>query len=202
MLGARHLDSGALYRGLTAIARDLPARTPEAILAAAGVRGLALHDIAGELVPFLDGVPAESLIRTPEVTALVSEVSALPAIRDWVNQRLRDAARPAGLVVLEGRDIGTAVFPNAAVKVYLTATPEARARRRLVQRGHPPAEGEVAREAAILAARDRKDSTRAVAPLKQAGDAVLLDTTGMDFVEQVERIVGLVRDRLRSSADI
>jgi cytidylate kinase len=201
LLGARHLDSGALYRGLTAVAGDLPSRTPDAILAAAERRGLALHEVAGELVPFLDGTPAEAVIRTPEVTALVSEVSALPAVRDWVNHRLREAARLAGLVVLDGRDIGTAVFPDAAVKLYLIATPEARARRRLVQRGDSPSEEEVAREAAVLADRDRKDSTRAVAPLRQADDAILLDTTDMDFDQQVATIVGLARSRLKLIAD-
>jgi cytidylate kinase len=166
---------------------------------------LALHDVSGELVPFLDGVPAESVIRSPEVTALVSEVSALPAIRDWVNSHLREAVgrladRRSGLVVLDGRDIGTAVFPDAAVKVFLTATPELRARRRLVQRGQTPSEAEVAVEAAMLADRDRKDSTRPVAPLRQAPDAVLLDTTGLDFVQQVDRIVSLVRHRLAANS--
>lgn len=155
-----------------------------------------LHDIAGELIPFLDGSPAETRIRSPEVTALVSEVSALPAIREWVNRRLRDTARQVGLVVMDGRDIGTAVFPNAALKLFLTATPEARARRRLLQRGHTPAEAEVAREAASLAARDRWDSSRAVAPLSQAADAFLLDTTDMEFEEQVRRIIALVARRL------
>lgn len=196
-IGARYLDSGALYRALTAIAADLAVRSPEAILGAAARRGLVLREIAGAVVPFLDDAPAESLIRTPEVTALVSEVSALPAVRHWVNQRLREAAHHSGVLVLDGRDIGTAVFPDAAVKVFLTATPDARARRRLLQRGPAPTEAEVSGEAATLAQRDRKDSTREVAPLHQASDAVLIDTTALDFDQQVQRIVLLVRQRLQ-----
>ena len=196
-IGARHLDSGALYRALTAIAADLGVRSPDAILEAAARRGLILREIAGAVVPFLDDAPAESLIRTPEVTALVSEVSALAPVRQWVNQRLREAAHRAGLLVLDGRDIGTAVFPDAAVKVFLTATPEARARRRLLQRGPAPTEAEISGEAAMLAQRDQKDSTREVAPLQQAKDAVLIDTTALDFDQQVQRIVLLVRQRLQ-----
>ena len=196
VIGARHLDSGALYRGLTAIAHELGARHPDAIIAAARARGLRLEDVAGEVIPFLDDSPAEPRLRTPEVTALVSEVSALPAVREWVNQRLREAAALAGLVVLDGRDIGTAVFPDATVKVFLTATPEARAYRRLAQRGHPPTPAEVAREAAMLVQRDQWDSSRATAPLKRAPDAILLDTTELGFDQQVEQIVALIRSKL------
>ncbi|NOT08242.1 MAG: cytidylate kinase, partial [Gemmatimonadales bacterium] len=106
------------------------------------------------------------------------------------------AARSVRLFVLDGRDIGTAVFPNAPVKIFLTATPEARARRRLIQRGEGADPARVAAEAAILAERDRRDSTREVAPLRQADDAVRLDTTALSFEEQVGEIVRLVRTRL------
>lgn len=200
-LGARHLDSGALYRGLTAVALELPLRAPGAILASAERRGLTLREEGGEVVPFLDGEPAEPVIRSPAVNAAVSEVSAMPEVRDWVNARLREAAARAGLVVLDGRDIGTAVFPEAPVKVFLTATPEARARRRLAQRRDAAAEADVAREAASLAERDWKDSHRAVAPLRQADDAVLLDTTHLSFEQQVTAIADLARQRLKLIAD-
>jgi cytidylate kinase len=200
-LGAVHLDSGALYRALTVVALDLDDRSPAAILGSAAARGLALQPGGGDLVPFLDGRDAEPRIRSPEVTALVSEVSAMPAIRDWVNTRLRQAAEGDGPLVLDGRDIGTAVFPNAPVKVFLTATPEARARRRLLQRGETADPDRVAREAARLAERDRVDSTRAVAPLRKADDAVLLDTTLLSFDEQVGAIVGLVRQRFPPHPD-
>jgi cytidylate kinase len=100
------------------------------------------------------------------------------------------------VLVLDGRDIGTAVFPDAPVKVFLTATPEARARRRLLQRGDAPDAGQLAREAALLAERDAKDSARPVAPLRRAADALLLDTTELDFAAQVGEIVRLTRLRL------
>jgi cytidylate kinase len=195
-LGALHLDSGALYRGLTAVALELTGREAGAILGAAEGRGLALRQAGEEVIPYLDGRPAEDRIRGGDVTWFVSEVSALPAIREWVNARLREAVSQQTLVVMDGRDIGTAVFPDAPVKVFLTATPEARARRRLLQRGDRPSPAQVASEAAILAERDRKDTTRTVAPLRRSPDATLLDTTTLSFEEQVGEIVRLARARL------
>lgn len=195
-IGAVHLDSGALYRALTAVAADLPERTADAVVRVAEARDLELREVGGELVPFLDGRDAEHLLRTPEVTALVSEVSALSGVRDWVNARLRGAARSDRPVVIDGRDIGTVVFPRAPVKIFLTATPEARARRRLLQRGEEPDPARVRREAARLTERDRLDSTRPVAPLSAASDAVVLDTTDLDFDEQIGRIVRVVRERI------
>lgn len=192
-LGALHLDSGALYRGLTAIALELPARAADDILGAAEARGLALRQVGEEVIPYLDGRAAEDRIRGGDVTRLVSEVSALPAIREWVNARLREAVSQQALVVMDGRDIGTAVFPDAPVKVFLTATPEARARRRLLQRGDRPSPAQIAVEAAALAERDRKDASRPVAPLRQSPDATLLDTTSLSFEQQVGEIVRLAR---------
>jgi len=195
-LGATHLDSGALYRGLTRVAIDAVTRAPAEIVAEAQRRGLELRREDDEIVPYLDGRPAEPVIRGRDVTATVSEVAAMPAIREWVNQRLRAAATWGRLAVLDGRDIGTDVFPDAAVKVFLTATPSARAHRRIRQRGQEPSGEAVEREAHALAARDAIDSTRSVAPLRRAADAVLIDTTALGFDEQVERIVALVRERI------
>ena len=189
-IGAVHLDSGALYRGLTVLALDLADRSVPAIIRAADQRGLELRRVAGDLVPFLDGRDAEPRIRTPEVTALVSEVSAQAPLREWVNARLRSAVQGAQPVVMDGRDIGTAVFPDARLKVFLTASPEARARRRLIQRGEAP-------DPARLAERDHLDSTRAIAPLRRAADAVLLDTSDMSFERQVGAIVRLIRTTLQ-----
>jgi cytidylate kinase len=196
VLGAYHLDSGALYRTLTRVALDAHTRDPEAILQAAARRGVALAEHDAELMPLLDGGLAESRIRSPEVTGLVSEVSAMPTLRDWVNMQLRAAARADRALVLDGRDIGTVVFPTAATKIFLTASPEARARRRLVQRGDPADEAAVAVEAARLAERDRADSLRPVAPLQRAPDATVVDTTEMSFDQQVSTIVGLIRSVL------
>jgi cytidylate kinase len=192
-LGAHLLDSGALYRGLTRVALDAGSREPAVIRAAAEARGLELRLRGREIVPFLDGEPAESRIRSAEVTAAVSAIAAVAELRDWVNQRLRVAATEDRLLVLDGRDIGTAVFPAARVKIFLTATAEARARRRLQQRGDACSPDAVAAETALLEARDRADQGRAVAPLRRADDAVVIDTTDLTFEQQVAAIVERAR---------
>ena len=190
-LGALHLDSGALYRGLTRVALDERTVDPEWILAAADRRQLVLRLEGAEIAPFLDGAPAEHLIRSPDVTARVSEIAALGRCRDWVNVRLRAAAAGDRVLVLDGRDIGTAVFPDARLKVFLTASPESRARRRLAQRSEVFDAQSLAGETAALAARDALDAGRAIAPLRQADDAVVLDTSDLAFRVQVDIIVAL-----------
>ncbi|HEX2218677.1 MAG TPA: (d)CMP kinase, partial [Gemmatimonadales bacterium] len=118
---------------------------------------------------------------------------AVPVIREWINSRLRAMVRAGRDVVVDGRDIGTVVFPDAELKIFLTASPEARAGRRISQRGGAMDADGLEAEAAALAARDRADSSRPVAPLKAAPDAVPLDTTAMSFAEQVRFIVELAR---------
>lgn len=202
-LKAFHLDSGALYRALTVV--DLESGSPPVgeLLRRAEGRGLGLARVGDGIVPMLDGRPAESRLRTEAVNAKVSAVSSVPEVREWVNRRLREAAhqtetfgdsRP--LLVLDGRDIGTVVFPDAPLKIFLTATPEARARRRLLQRGHPIDAECLSRESVDLAERDSQDRARAVAPLRQAADAIVLDTTDMAFERQVSEIADLARKRL------
>jgi cytidylate kinase len=207
-LGLVHLDSGALYRGLTRVALDLagadrlPADGIDAVvvLAEAGRRELGLKESGHGFVAWLDGRPAEDRIRTPEVTAGVSAVSAVPALREWVDRQLRAAARIGPGAVVDGRDIGTVVFPDAALKVYLIASSRARARRRLEQRGEALDEVRLSAETARLTARDEADSQRAVAPLRMASDALPLDGTDLTFAEQVDWIVGQAR-RLGLAAD-
>jgi cytidylate kinase len=138
----------------------------------------------------------DASIRAPDVTAHVSAISAIPVVREWVNTHLRATVRAGMDVVVDGRDIGTVVFPDAVLKIFLTATPEARAGRRLAQRGAPTDSGTVAEEADLLAARDRADASRTIAPLRRPDDAIDLDTTNLGFPEQVERIVTLARTRL------
>jgi len=204
-LGFAHLDSGSLYRGVTLVAIREAARRehagedplavvgPEAILRAAEDRGLMLQPDGAGFAAYLEGEPVDSVIRGSEVTARVSAVSAVPVVREWINSRLRAMVRAGRDVVVDGRDIGTVVFPDAELKIFLTATPEARAGRRISQRGNPVDPYGLEAEAAALAARDQADSSRAVAPLKAAPDAVPLDTTAMAFPEQVRFIVELAR---------
>lgn len=195
-LGLAHLDSGALYRGVTlagldargalggqqlvALARSLPVRL---VLTAEGFR------------PEVAGADASEAIRSPRVTAQVSAVSALPAVRDWVNLQLREAvARHPRGAVLDGRDIGTVVFPDAAVKIFLVADPRERAKRRLLQDSEDPSPERVEAAARTIAQRDEADASRTVAPLVQAQDAVVIDTTNLTFDEQVDRIVEIARN--------
>src|SRR5256886_179561 len=139
--------------------------------------------------------PYTTLFRS-RVTARVSEIAAIPEVRHWVNVQQREAVgtHPQGVVV-DGRDIGTVVFPDAPLKVFLTATPDERARRRLAQRGDGIDPAELKREGHALGATDRADSTRRAAPLRSAADAVLLDTTRLSMDEQVARVVALARQR-------
>ena len=196
-LGWAHLDSGALYRALTLAALDRVADgSAQRILALADELPVRLVLAGSTFRPEVAGVDVDEAIRSTRVTASVSAVAALPAVRAWVNARQREAvqAHPDGVVV-DGRDIGTVVFPDAPLKVFLIATPEERARRRLSQRGQPLDEARVARESAELAARDHADATRPVAPLKVAPDAVVLDSTRLSLGEQVEQVVALAQQR-------
>jgi cytidylate kinase len=204
-LGFAHLDSGALYRGVTLVALREAARRgqegidplqvvdAETILRAAEDRGLMLQPDGAGFAAYLDGVPVDAEIRGRRVTAQVSAISAVPVIREWINSRLRAMVRAGRDVVVDGRDIGTVVFPDADLKVFLTATPEARAGRRITQRGAEVDAGRLEAETHALAARDHADSSRPVAPLRRAEDAVALDTTSLNFEEQVRFIVDLAR---------
>jgi cytidylate kinase len=204
-LGFAHLDSGALYRGVTLVALREVARRgeeggdplqvldAEAILRAAEDRGLMLQPDGAGFAAYLEGVPVDAEIRGATVTANVSAVSAVPVIREWVNSRLRAMVRAGRDVVVDGRDIGTVVFPDADLKIFLTATPEARAGRRISQRGASVDPGRLEAETHALAARDQADSSRSTAPLRRAKDAVPLDTTSLNFEEQVRFIVDRAR---------
>jgi cytidylate kinase len=204
-LGFAHLDSGSLYRGVTLVGiREVARRGragedllkvlgAEAILRSAEDRGLMLQPDGAGFAAYLEGEPVDGEIRGAEVTTRVSAISAVPVVREWINSRLRAMVRAGRDVVVDGRDIGTVVFPDAELKIFLTASPEARAGRRISQRGGAVDPGGLEEEAAALAARDKADSSRVVAPLKAAPDAVPLDTTAMSFSDQVRFIVELAR---------
>ncbi len=189
----RHLDSGAIYRAATlglldakggcgAIERIGP-RELEAL-------GLEVRWGDAGMEILLHGRPVpDAALRAERVTAMVSRVSAVAAVRQHLLELQRSAAEPPGLVA-EGRDMGTVVFPDAGVKVYLDADPLERARRRILQRGDPdPQPEEIKAEAARLGLRDRTDSARRVAPLLMAPDAHLIDTTSLEPQSQIDEIV-------------
>jgi cytidylate kinase len=190
-LGFRHVDSGSLYRAVTA-ARLRAGGSPDewsepSVLAVA--RQVSLRPTERGFTPLLHGEPADGEIRGGEVTREVSRVARMPGVRDWVNAVVRRAATGSDVVV-DGRDIGTAVFPDAQLKIFLVADPWERAKRRLVQRlARRPTDAEIADETERLVQRDARDSMQTV----QARDAILIDTTYLTQADQVERIVALAR---------
>lgn len=197
-LGFRHLDSGAFYRALTwaALEKKIPVdRWPDLDPAELDRFGISAEPADLGFAVLAGGAQLGARIRTPEVTAHVSAMARVPAVRDWLMGTLREAARTSDLVA-DGRDIGTVVFPGAELKVFLVADPRERARRRLLQMGEDPTDDAVAAEAQRIQARDQADASREAAPLRQAEDALVLDTTGLSFGDQVARIAGWARDRM------
>jgi cytidylate kinase len=192
-LGFRHVDSGALYRAATAVALARAGETFDEETVLRFVGEISLTPSRDSFAPMWNGEAMEELIRAPEVTRLVSRVAQMRGVRQWVDANVRQAAHGRDVVV-DGRDIGTVVFPDADLKVFLIADPWERARRRLTQRhGRAPTDSEIAEETERLVQRDAKDATQTV----QAKDAVLIDTTYLTQAEQVERIVslaGVLRD--------
>lgn len=189
-LGVADLNTGALYRAvaLLALRENLDLDDGAALSAAAGSIELSPEGacVDGAVIPEHD-------LRTPEVSAAASKVSAHPEVRRVlldVQRRAAEAGRELGGAVMEGRDIGTVVLPDADLKIFLSAAPEERARRRAVQSGR---ETEFERIQEAMKVRDRQDSEREVSPLKPAPDAVTLDTTGLDIEEVVSRVMELAR---------
>jgi cytidylate kinase len=199
-LGFLHLDSGALYRGVTLVAiraesdkkrqpRDVD---PMALVQELDRRRLTMQVNGPKFSVYLDSRLVDGPIRSHEVTQSVSEVAAIPPVRTWVTARVRELAVGQSVVV-DGRDIGSVVFPDAGLKIFLTASPATRARRRLLQRGEGVSPERVEREAGALVARDSADASRDVAPLVQPPDAIPVDGTRLSFDEQVEVIAGHAR---------
>lgn len=191
-LGMHHADSGALYRAAT-LARTGRSGLPEtwnagSVLYEAAKVTLVRRDTSFEIM--LRGKVVNEELHEPAITALVSLVAKMEPVRDWVNELMRACAAD-GPIVVDGRDMGTAVFPDAQLKIFLIAKAEERARRRLLQRlGRMPMEAEIAAEAQALRLRDAKDAEQTM----QADDAIVIDTTHLTQEEQVERIVEMARE--------
>lgn len=187
-LGFRHVDSGSLYRAVTAAhLRTGAAGWDERAVLEVAAKSVTLAPTKRGFEPLIAGAAAEAEIRGAAVTQHVSTVARMQQVRSWVNERVRDAARRHSVVV-DGRDIGTVVFPDADVKIFLVADPWERARRRLVQQlQRAPNDEEIAEETDRLVHRDARDAQQS----SQAPDSVLLDTTYLTQEEQVDRIVAL-----------
>src|SRR5688572_27322546 len=194
-LGYRHVDTGAMYRAVGWKANhDGVALDDEAAVAALARRA----DIVVEGgVVSIDGHDVTRAIRTPEIDKVASAVARLPSVREVLVTRQREIGAGGG-VVMEGRDIGTVVFPGADVKIYLDASPEERARRRANDVAHTGSQAGQAAVAEAIEARDRSDTTRAVSPLTLAPDAIHIDTTGIPIDQVVAQVMALVEARTRA----
>jgi cytidylate kinase len=205
-LGLSYLDTGAQYRAITwwMLTNDVDVSDPQAVAAAAGKPSI----VSGTdpLAPAIsvDGVDASGPIRTQEVTAAVSAVSAVPEVRERITGLQRAiAAEARGGIVVEGRDIGTTVLPDADLKVFLTASAEARAARRNgeLKTAEGASAADLTATQQALAARDKADSSRKTSPLKKADDAVEVDTTELTLEQVVECVVTLVEKTAADKAD-
>ncbi|MBV6688726.1 (d)CMP kinase [Xanthomonas euvesicatoria pv. physalidis] len=199
-LGWHYLDSGALYRavGVAASWADLDVSDPAALVRCTFDTRVEFDD-AGEagLRVLVNGADATGELRLETTGALASAIAAIPEVRSALKERQRAFRRAPGLVA-DGRDMGTVIFPDAAYKVFLTASAEERAGRRhkqLMEKGVSVIFDDLLRE---IMARDARDAQRVVAPLRPAEDAVLIDTSGMGIEDVVQRVVGLLADRAPS----
>lgn len=197
-LGYIYVDTGALYRtiGLAAFRRGLIAEDKEHIIAMLPEIKVALaFNDRQEQIVLLDGEDVSGLIRTPEISMMASAVSAIPEVRAYLLDLQRDMAHTNN-VIMDGRDIGTVVLPDAKIKIFLSASPECRARRRydeLVEKGMDVKYEDILSD---VIARDYADSHRDIAPLKPADDAINVDTSGEDLETSVNKLLGIMRERL------
>ena len=197
-LGICYVDTGAIYRtiGYGVYCRGIDPSDAAAVAAVLPEMRLELHyDQAGLQRMKLAGRDVTEEIRLPEMSKYASKVSAIPAVRDFLLELQRDQARRRS-VIMDGRDIGTVVLPDATVKIFLTAAPEVRAMRRcreLEQRGTPQPYNQVLSD---ILQRDWADSHRETAPLRQAEDALLLDTSHLDFDQSREALLHMIKERI------
>lgn len=198
-LGFLYVDTGALYRTVGLAARNAGVSSKDAAGVAAILPAINIsirHDSGGLQRMYLNGEDVTDDIRQPDVSIYASDVSAMPAVRSFLLEAQRSFAR-SGNVIMDGRDIGTVVLPDATLKIFLTAKPDERARRRyeeLLEKGVETSYEEVYSD---IQYRDNNDSNRAAAPLKAAADAIKLDTTGYPLEKSFDLICELIREKMK-----
>lgn len=197
-LGLIHLNSGLLYRAITWVVLRDDWQSDGDFEAGLSRLAISLRPVSQEFELRIDGMPAGAWLLAPAVTERVSSVAARADVRRWVMEVLHAATADLGVVV-DGRDIGTAVFPEATLKVFLTASPAVRARRRLAEQPDATEDASISAELARLAERDRLDATRPIAPLARAADAIEIDTTKLSPEQVVAKIVGLYAQKASAS---
>lgn len=190
-----YVDTGALYRAIAFFMQESKLDDEAEIVAALSKVEVNLKFVDGLQRVFLCNEDVTEKIRTPQISMMASKISAIPEVREFLLHLQRDLAQKNN-VLMDGRDIGTVILPNADVKIFLTASPEARAQRRhkeLLEKGLQSSYEEVL---ADILKRDHDDSTRAVAPLKRAEDAILVDTSDCNLEESIELVLRIVKDNL------
>ena len=196
--GIIYVDTGALYRAIALSMLRRNAETEEQIIGSLKELDVTLRYEDGEQHVFANGEDVSGLIRTPEVTMAASRVSAIPAVRKYLFDLQQDLAKTHS-VVMDGRDIGTVVLPNADVKIYLTASAEKRAMRRFLEMQEKHIVGQTYEEVlADVIRRDEQDMNREIAPLKQAEDAVLVDTSDLDLDESERLLLKVCKEKLET----
>lgn len=192
-LGYKHVDTGAMYRAVAWKAQHdgLPLDDDDVVSALADRSSIEQQN--GTIM--IDGHDVTHEIRTPVIDKAATTVARLPRVRESLVRRFRELGS-GGAVVMEGRDIGTVVFPDADLKFYIDASPEERARRRAADPAHTGGQGSLELVQSDIAARDKSDSTRSVAPLARANDAIYIDTTTMPIDAVVNRVMMLIMERL------
>lgn len=196
-LGFIYVDTGALYRavGVNALRNNIVTNDAEAVSATLSGINVELAFENGTQKVLLNGEDVSAEIRTPEASMAASDVSAIPAVRAFLFDLQRNIAK-ANDCIMDGRDIGTVVLPDARVKIFLTASPEIRAERRykeLLEKGSDVEYKDVLED---LIKRDYNDSHREIAPLKPAEDGVILDTSGLDFEQSVEAVINIIKEKM------
>jgi len=197
MLGYIHLDSGAMYRAVAwkALCEHIPLDSTEQLAALASSLRIDLEPRNGKQHVILDGEDITEWIGTPEVSHAASMVAVVPGVRHPLVSEQRRAGAQGG-VVMEGRDIGTVVFPDADVKFFLTALPQERAQRRFIEERAVNTAANFEETFADMTERDQRDSSRTDSPLKIADDAVVIDSTGISIEQVLERMMTIVRERI------
>lgn len=196
--GFIYVDTGAIYRtvGLAAYRRGLDRHDENAVKAMLPELKIEMrYNEAGEQRMLLNGDDVSAEIREPEISICASDVSALPAVRAFLLEMQRHMAREHS-VIMDGRDIGTVVLPQAELKIFLTASAKARADRRLLELRRKGIESSFEEVLRDIEYRDEQDTARAAAPLKKADDAVLVDTSDIDFEQSLARLCGIIEERL------
>ena len=197
-LGFLYVDTGAIYRtvGLAAWRQGIDRKNEEKVAAMLPQLDIRMaYNESGEQRMYLNGEDVSSDIRLPEISICASDVSALPKVRSFLLEMQRKMARENS-VIMDGRDIGTVVLPDAELKIFLTASARARAERRMKELVAKSVEADFEDVLRDIEYRDRQDSSRAAAPLKAAEDAVTVDTTELDFDESFALLMQIIRDRL------